>query len=120
MQTQLQKDCQFLMHYTSSLVAKINKGNNSYCRKKANFFSAPEKQELEFKTLITVPEGIAKEQFEKWLDRENNVPVHAKLTLEEEETELMQEIVANDSASGPEVVKLEEGNSTFSSALAMR
>ena len=33
--------------------------------------------------------------------------VHAELTLEEEETELMQGIVANSFASGPEVAELE-------------
>ena len=57
---------------------------------------------------METPISVAKEQFEKWLDIENDVLVHAKLTLQEEETELMQEIVANGSASGPEVAELEK------------
>ena len=91
------------------LTGSWNKVKN--CWRKAKFFSTPEKQELEFETPIPVPEGVAKEQFEKWLDIENDVPVHAELTLEEEETELMQEIVANGSASGPEVAELQEAES---------
>ena len=68
----------------------------------------PEKQELELETPIPVPESVAKEQFEKWLDIENNVPVHAQLTLEEEEAELMQEIVENNFVSSPEVAELKK------------
>ena len=44
------------------------------------------------------------------------MPVHAELTLEEEETELMQEIVANGSASGPEVAELEEAENDKTAA----
>ena len=43
------------------------------------------------------------------------MPVHAKLTLEEE-TELMQKIVANGSASGPEVAELEEAENDEAAA----
>ena len=38
------------------------------------------------------------------------MPVHVELTLEEEETEFMQEIVANSCANGPEVAELEAKN----------
>ena len=61
-------------------------------------------------------EGVAKEQFEKWLDIENDVLEHAQLTLEEEETELMQEIVTNSSASGPEVAELKEAENDEAAA----
>ena len=44
------------------------------------------------------------------------MPVHAELTLEEEETELTQEIVANSSASGPEVAELEEAENDKAAA----
>ena len=43
------------------------------------------------------------------------MPVHAEQTLEDE-TELMQEIVANSSASGPEVAKLEEAENDEAAA----
>ena len=42
--------------------------------------------------------------------------VHAELTPEEEETELMQEIVSNSSASGPEVAELEEAENDEAAA----
>ena len=44
------------------------------------------------------------------------MPVHAELTLEEEETELMQDIVANSSASSPEVAEVEEAESNEAAA----
>ena len=44
------------------------------------------------------------------------MPVHAELTLEKEETELMQEIVANSSASGPEVAELEKAENDEAAA----
>ena len=84
------------LHILARSWKKVAKEAIRNCLQKANFFSAPEKQELEFETLIPVPEGVAKEQLEKWLDIENDVPMHSELTLEEE-TELMQEIVANNS-----------------------
>ena len=43
------------------------------------------------------------------------MPVHAELTLEEE-TKLMQEIVANSSASGPEVAELQVAESDDAAA----
>ena len=43
------------------------------------------------------------------------MPVHVELTLEEE-TELMQEIVANGFASGPEVAELEEAENDEAAA----
>ena len=43
------------------------------------------------------------------------MPVHAELTLKEE-TELMQEIVANGSASSPEVAELEEAENNEAAA----
>ena len=44
------------------------------------------------------------------------MPIHAELTLEEEEPKLMQEIVANGSASGPEVAELEEAENDEAAA----
>ena len=93
-----------LLHVLAGSWNKVTKERIRNCSRKASFVSAPEEQELELET----PIPVAKEQFEKWLDIENDVLVHAKLTLQEEETELMQEIVANDSASGPEVAELEK------------
>ena len=54
---------------------KVAKETICNCWRKA----APEK--LEFETPIPVPAGVAKEQFETRLDIENDVPVHAKLTI---------------------------------------
>ena len=99
------------LHILAGSWNKVTKETICNCWRKGNFFSAPEKQELEFETPIPVPEGIAKEQFEKWLDIENN-----ELTLEEEETELTQEIVANGSASSPEVAELEEAKNNEAAA----
>ena len=69
------------LHILAGSWNKVTKKTIRNCRRKANFFSAPEKQELEFETPILVPEGVTKQQFEKWLDIENDVPVHAVLTL---------------------------------------
>ena len=44
------------------------------------------------------------------------MPVRAELTLKEEETELIQEIVANSSASGPEVAEREEADNDEAAA----
>ena len=96
------------LHILAGSWNKVTKETIRNCWRKANFFSAPAKEELEFEISIPVPEDVAKKQFEKWLDIENGVPVHAELTLEEQETELMQEIVANGSANSPEVAELEE------------
>ena len=96
------------LHILAGSWNKVRKETIRNYWRKAKFFSAPEKQELEFETPIPVPKGVAKEQFEKWLDIENDVPVHAELTLEEKETKLTSEIVANGSGRGPEVAELEE------------
>ena len=104
------------LHILAGSWNKVTKKTIRNCWRKVNIFSAPEKQELEFETPIPVPKGVAKEQFKKWLDIENDVRVHAELTLEEEETELMQEIVANSSASGPEIAELEEAENDEAAA----
>ena len=44
------------------------------------------------------------------------MPVHAELTLEEEETELMQKIVAIGSASGFEFAEVEEAETDEAAA----
>ena len=53
------------LHILAGSWNKVTKKTIGNCWMKANFFSAPEKQELEFETPISVPEGVAKEQSEK-------------------------------------------------------
>ena len=104
------------LHILTGSWNKVTKETIQQLLQESKLFSAPEKQELEFETPIPVHKGVAKQQFEKRLDIEDNVPVHAELTLEKEDTELRQEIVANSSASGPEVEELEEAENDEAAA----
>ena len=50
------------LHILAGSRTKVTKETICNYWRKANFFSAPEKQELEFETFISVPESVAKKQ----------------------------------------------------------
>ena len=77
------------LHVVAGSWNKVMQETIGNCWKKANFVFAPEEQELKFEAPIPISDGIAKEQFDKWLDIENYTPLHAELSLEKENTELM-------------------------------
>ena len=85
------------LHMLSGSWLRVASNTICNCWKKANFISAPRDQDLEHEEAIPNPNGMSEELFEEWVFMEEDASVCAELTLEEEETEIMQQNVSKNS-----------------------